>query len=89
MPIEYKSIVHRYLIFTLSHTVILVDAISARGATEILPPEGKAVTFPGLHFRSWEWAEKFLLEKGASQDLMRETRDQLRKTSLALVQIMD
>lgn len=89
MTAEYKKVAHRYLIYTLSHTVLLVDAISARGVTEILPAEGKAVTFPGLHFRSWQWAERFLLERGASQELMRKTRDQLRKTSLALVQIMD
>jgi len=84
-----KIIKHRYLVFEVSHTVLLVDAISVGPAREILPAEGKKMLLPSLHFSSRKAAEKFLLELGASRDLLDKAGEQLDKANVALVQIID
>jgi hypothetical protein len=85
--LKAKKLKHRYLVFEVSHSVLLVDASSVGGSNEILPAEGKAQTLSSLHFRSWQWAERHLTESGASRDDLDKTRDSLMKTSVALLQI--
>ena len=84
-----KRLKRRYLLFAVSHSVLLVDASSVGAPNEILPAEGKAQTLSSLLFRSWKWAEKHLVESGASRDDLDKTRDSLMKTSVALVQIWE
>lgn len=84
-----KRLKRRYLLFEVSHSVLLVDATSVGAPNEILPEEGKAQTLSSLLFRSWQWAEKHLVESGASHDDLDKTRDSLTKTSVALVQIWE
>jgi hypothetical protein len=80
-----RKLKRRYLVFEVNHTVLLVDTSSIGLVNEILPPEGKEEALPALRFRSWSWAEKFLLEGGASRDDLDKTRDLLPKTSLAML----
>ena len=75
----------RYLVYEVNHTVLLVDASSVGLPNEIFPPEGKEYNLPSLRFQSWQWAEKFLLEGGASRNDLDKTRVSLNKTSLAMV----
>lgn len=87
--IKAKRLKRRYLVFEVSHSVLLVDASSVGAPHEILPAEGKAENLTSLLFRSWQWAEKFLIEGGASRDDLDKTRDSLSKTNVALIQIWD
>lgn len=84
-----KTLKRRYLLFLVSHSVLLVDASSVGAPNEILPKEGKAQTLSSLLFGSWQRAEKHLVESGASHDDLVKTRDSLEKTSVALVQIWE
>ena len=87
--IKPKRVKCRYLAFKVNHSVLLVDTTAIIVPKEILPPEGKAETLLSLRFQSWQWAEKFLLEGGASQGNLDKTGDLLRKTGLAVVQISE
>ena len=80
-----KRLKRRYLVFKVNHTVLLVDTSSIGLPREILPPEGKPDALPSLRFQSWLWAEKFLVEGGASREDLDKTRDLLPKTSLAMI----
>jgi hypothetical protein len=44
--LKAKRLKHRYLVFEVSHSVLLVDASSVGAPNEILPAEGKAQTLP-------------------------------------------
>jgi hypothetical protein len=65
--------------------VLLIDITSISIPREIFPPEGKAEDLLSLRFQSWEWAEKFLLDSGASRDNLDKARDSLTKTGVAIV----
>ncbi len=80
-----RRVKRRYLVFQVNHSVLLVDTSSIGLPNEVFPPEGKAEALPSLRFRSWSWAEKFLLEGGASRDDLDKTKDLLPKTSLAML----
>jgi len=68
--LKTKIIKNRFLVFEVSHTVLLVDAISIGPPSEILPAEGKKILLPSLHFSCRKAAEKFLFELGASRELL-------------------
>jgi hypothetical protein len=85
--LKAKRLKGRYLLFEISHAVLVVDARSVGVPNEILPAEGKAQTLPSLLFPTREWAEKFLLEGGATPDELDRTRDSLRKTNVALLHL--
>ena len=74
-----------YVLHEINHTMLLIDITPISIPREILPPEGKAEDLLSLRFQSWKWAEKFLLDSGASRDNLNKTRDSLTKTSLAMV----
>jgi hypothetical protein len=75
----------RYVLHEINHTVLLIDITSISIPREIFPPEGKAEDLLSLRFQSWEWAEKFLLDSGASRDNLDKARDSLTKTGVAIV----
>ena len=75
----------RYVLHEINHTVLLIDITSISIPREILPTEGKAEDLLSLRFQSWKWAEKFLLDNGASCENLDKTRDLLTKTSMAIV----
>jgi hypothetical protein len=87
--LKAKRLKRRYLLFEVSHSVLLADASSVAVPNEILPTEGKPQSLPSLLFRTWQWAEKYLLECGASRDDLDKTRDSLMKTNMALLQIWE
>jgi len=55
----------------------------------MIPEEGKGGTLTSLLFRSWEWAEKFLLEGGATRGDLDKARASLKKMRVALIEIWD
>jgi hypothetical protein len=80
---------HRYVLHEINHTVLLIDITPISIPREIIPPEGKAEDLLSLRFQAWKWAEKFLLDSGASRDNLDKTRDSLTKTSMAIVSTLD
>jgi hypothetical protein len=78
---------HRFLIHEVNHTILLVDISTVGLPTEIYPPEGKRQELSSLRFQSWESAEQFLQERGATSDCLSRTQEWLRKSSVAIVTI--
>ena len=87
--LKAKRLKRRYLLFEVSHSVLLVDASAVGAPNEIIPAEGKAQSLCSLFFRSWKWAENHLGESGASRDDLDKARNSLMKTSVALLQIWE
>jgi hypothetical protein len=48
---------HRFLLYRLSHTVIVVDLTEIGLPTEIYPPGGKKLMAPTLRFQTWKDVE--------------------------------
>jgi hypothetical protein len=78
---------HRFLIHSLNHTVLVIDATPIGLHTEIYPPEGKSQSLTSLRFQSWLAAEQFLLGAGADPEVLRKTREKLKATSLAILTV--
>lgn len=87
--VETRRMKRRYLVWQVNHTIVLVDTTPIVLPTEIFPPEGKAESLLSLRFQSWKFAEKFLLDRGASRDDLDKTRDSLPKSSMAIVHTRD
>ena len=79
----------RYQISEVNHLILLVDTSSVGPRYEMIPEEGKGGTLTSLLFRSWEWAEKFLLEGGATRGDLDKARASLKKMRVALIEIWD
>jgi hypothetical protein len=84
-----KTLKARYLLLTISHVVLLVDASSFGAQKGILPKEGTPGTLPSLLFQSWLPVEKLLLELGASVDSLNKTHALLIKERVAMVEIWE
>ncbi|MFY9729629.1 MAG: hypothetical protein WB723_02205 [Candidatus Acidiferrales bacterium] len=75
----------RYLLHAINHTILLVDATPIGLANEVYPPDGKEQSLTSLRFQGWEAAERFLLKAGADPEMLHETRNALKATSLAVL----
>jgi len=80
---------NRFLIHELNHTILIVDITPVGLPTEVYPPEGKNQELMALRFQGWERAEEFLQDRGADLKLLGQTRDSLRKSSVAVLTIPD
>jgi hypothetical protein len=87
--LKTKRLKRRFLVFEISHSVLIVDASSVSAPDEILPEGGRVENLPSLLFRSWQRAERFLSDAGASRNDLDKTRTSLNETSVALLQIWD
>ena len=81
-----KGLRRRYLLFEVHHLVLLIDVTSVGPRYETIPAKGKSEPLPSLLFRSWQCAEEFLLEAGASRDDLDKARDSLRKMDVGLLE---
>jgi hypothetical protein len=70
---------HRFLLHSLSHTVLVVDITAIGLPAEIYPPDGETKTVPSLRFQSWEDAEQYFLRLGADAQTLQETFQRLTK----------
>ncbi|MGA3026275.1 MAG: hypothetical protein ABSF98_16035 [Bryobacteraceae bacterium] len=61
---------HRFLVYSLSHTWLVVDITQIGLPTEVYPEEGKQRTVPTLRFRSWQHVEQRLLSLGANSEVL-------------------
>jgi hypothetical protein len=78
---------HRYLIYLLNHTPLVVDLTSVGLPDEIYPPEGREQDLPSRRFRSWQTARQFLLSNGADPESLGKVEGALRAASLAVLTI--
>ena len=78
----------RHLIHEMNHTILVVDATPIGLPTEIYPVRGKEQPLSSFRFQSWQDAESFLLGMGAKSELLHQTRDSLKATSLAVLTIL-
>ena len=79
---------HRFLIHELNHTTLLVDITEIGLPSQILPPEGKSQSVPSLRFQSWLAVERHLLELGADQETLNETKDRLNRVGVDVLTIV-
>jgi hypothetical protein len=79
---------NRYLIHLINHTALLIDITPIGIPSEVLPPEGEERALSSARFRSWKFAEQFLLKEGADPKQLRKAEDTLNATSLAVLTIL-
>jgi hypothetical protein len=81
--------VKRYLLHRINHTTLVVDITPIGLPVEILPDEGVERTLFSLRFRKGGSAEQFLLKAGARPAQLQKVNEAIRKTSLAVLTILD
>jgi hypothetical protein len=64
---------HRFVVYQLSHTILLVDLTEIGLPNEINPPEGKFQMVPSIRFQSWKSAEAYLVKMGADANALEQT----------------
>ncbi len=62
--------VHRFVIYPFSHTMLLIDITEIGRPNEIFPPEGNIQMVPTIHFQSWQHVETYLLQNGADANAL-------------------
>ena len=61
---------HRFIIYSFSHTILVVDITEIGLPTEIYPPDGKRQLVPTLRFQSWRDVEQHLSSLGADAEVL-------------------
>ena len=79
---------HRFLIYALSHTFLVVDLTDIGLPTEIYPPDGKRQMVPTLRFQSWKDARENLMASGADVETIEDTSARMRASSVAVLTIV-
>jgi len=77
---------HRFLLHSLSHTVLVVD-ITEVGLPIGAQPDRREQTVPILRFRGWGDAELYFRALGASREALGEAAIWLRKAGIAVLTI--
>jgi len=78
----------RFLLHSLSHTVVVVDITDIGLPTEIYPRRGQQRMVPALRFQSWRDAAQYLLALGANNEMLHLASAHLRETSVAVLTIV-
>ena len=78
----------RFLLHHLSHTFLVID-ISEIG----IPASQNAINantqmVPAIRFTSWKEAEQYLGAKGATPDLLEQSRTWLRKSGASVLTVL-
>jgi hypothetical protein len=81
-------VIRRFIIYPLSHTILLVDITEIGLPTEIYPPEGTLKTVPTYRFNSWRFAEEFLLKMGADAKVLGKITAQIAKGTIDVLTIV-
>jgi hypothetical protein len=79
---------HRFLIYSMSHTWVVVDITKIGPTEEICPKRGQEHTVPLRRFQSWRDAEQYLLESGADTEVLQRTTTSLKQTGMAVLTIV-
>ena len=79
---------HRFLLHSLSHTVIVVDITDCGLPTDVFPPTGERRLVPSVRFQNWEDAKQYLGMLGADKELLEEAAIRLKQTSVAVLTIV-
>jgi hypothetical protein len=79
--------IHRFLLHSLSHTLVAVDITDVGPPTKAYPRAGPEQTVPIIRFQGWGDAERYFLTLGASAGALGEAAGWLRKTSVAVLTI--
>jgi hypothetical protein len=79
---------HRFLIHSLSHTVLAVDFTSVKSAEERFPPMGEEQKLAAIQFQGWRDAERYFSGLGASEELLAKTSAFLARNSVAVLTIL-
>lgn len=79
---------HRFLLHSLSHTVLAVDVTEVGVPTEIYPNEGKQQTVPCIRFQAWRDAEQYFLHLGADPGMLQGVSNRLKSTGVAALTII-
>jgi hypothetical protein len=79
---------HRFLLHSLSHTLVVVDITKIGLPTEIYPRTGQEQTVAVARFQSWRDAEQYFLTLGADAEELERTSAQLKEASVAVLTIV-
>lgn len=79
---------HRFLIHSLSHTILVVDITQFGIEIEINSRTGNMKMVPALRFPVWKEAEQYFRAKGADSETLEETHRDLRKTGVTVMTIV-
>jgi hypothetical protein len=78
---------HRFLLHSLSHTIVVADISEFGPALEIDPRTGGMKRIPALRFTNWKEAEQYFRAKGADGENIDRTHAELHKHSVAVMTI--
>ncbi|MGA3053998.1 MAG: hypothetical protein ABSD63_07305 [Candidatus Korobacteraceae bacterium] len=79
---------HRFLLHSLSHTILVVDITDVGTAIEINPRTENKKMVPALRFVTWKETEQYFRGKGADDKTIETAHAQLHKTSTAVMTIV-
>ena len=79
---------HRFLLHSLNHSVLVVDASELWSTSEIKPRTGNTEMVPTLRFGNWEDAERHFWVKGADDETIASASKGLAKSSVAVMTIV-
>jgi len=79
---------HRFLLHSLSHTIVVVDISEIGLPREIYPQDGQRQRVSTIRFRNWTDAERYLQRLGADAEALERICAQLEKTSVAVLTIV-
>jgi len=79
---------HRFLLYRLSHTVIVVDLTEIGLPTEIYPPGGKKTYGAYSSVSDLERCRNHLLSLGADAEALRRTSAQFNNTGFGVLTIV-
>jgi hypothetical protein len=82
-----KIMKHRFILYTLSHTLVLVDISEIGLPTEIYPPTGKPQPVSCLRVQTQHDAMDYLRGMGATQESLDIATEKLKKTEFAVVTV--
>ncbi len=79
---------HRFLLYLLSHTIVVVDITEIGLPTEIYPPDGKRQMVPTVRFQSWTDVEHYFLSLGADAETLEKISAQFNKAGFGVLTIV-
>jgi hypothetical protein len=79
---------HRFLAYSLNHTVLIVDITQFEMSVEINPRTENTKMVPALRFINWKEAEQYLRANEADEDTVQKTHAMLSKTGVAVMTVV-
>ena len=79
---------HRFLLYRLSHTILVVDISEIGLPNEIFPPEGKRQVVPTIRFQSWKDVERCLLGFGADAQSLKSASGRFERDGFDVLTIV-